>query len=99
MPRAHNLDGTHTNIYNYNFWLHFLKNLSQITKIVTSYLLGMDCGTGPDRLGYGGCAKGLILKDNEWFSETVISTIQGQYQVFAAHGSFYICISDKCILL
>lgn len=26
------------------------------------YVLGMDCGTGPDRLGYGGCAKGLILK-------------------------------------
>lgn len=47
----------------------------------------MDCGTGPDRLGYGGCAKGLILKDNECFTE-------GQYQTIMADDSY--CISDKC---
>lgn len=35
----------------------------------------MDCGTGPDRLGYGGCAKGLILEENEWFSETFIDRL------------------------
>lgn len=30
----------------------------------------MGCGTGPDRFGYGGCAKGLMLKNKEQFSET-----------------------------
>lgn len=60
-----------------------------------SYLLVMDCGTGPDRLGYGGCAKGLILEENEWFCETLTSTVQ--YQMFVTHGSYYFCISDKCL--
>lgn len=30
----------------------------------------MGCGTGPERLGYGGCTKGLILKDNERHHES-----------------------------
>lgn len=75
---------THNHKNGYNLDAHSLGNLSQI---FTSNLLGMDCGIGPDRLGYGGCAKGLILKDNECFTE-------GQYRMIVADGSY--CISDKC---
>lgn len=53
----------------------------------------MDCGTGPDRLGYGGCAKGLILEENDWIGETTPPTVQ--YQMCVEHRPDFV-ISDKC---
>ena len=43
----------------------FIFEPNVVVSYFSLYLLAMDCGTGPDRLGYGGCAKGLILEENE----------------------------------
>lgn len=53
---------------------------------LTSYSLGMGCGTEPDRLGYG-CTKGLTLKNKEWCHETVTCK---QYDIMRKYIFFYL---------